>query len=208
MLVVADLHIEKGRSIGLRHRRPLPPYDTRETLRRLSDVIARYDPHLVVCLGDSFHDAGAMLSLEPTDKEAIALLASGRRWVWVAGNHDPAIPASMGGERMDELMANGLLFRHDDNGADGVVIGHYHPVAVLPIGGRVIRRRCFLIADRCLIMPAFGSYAGGLNILHPTLTGVAGEAAKIFLLGGRQVHAVPRSRLLGDGGRVAIETSL
>lgn len=199
LLVVADLHIEKGRSVGLRHRRPLPPYDTRETLARLSDVVARYDPLVVACLGDSFHDAGAMQRFEPADRQVITLLASGRRWVWIAGNHDPAIPASMGGERMHELATDGLLFQHDYRGTDGAVIGHYHPVAAVSIGGRVLRKRCFVVTDACLIMPAFGSYAGGLNVLHPALADLAGDRSKIFLLGSRGVHAVSRSRLLPDG---------
>ena len=55
LLVVADLHLEKGSSFA-RHGRLLPPYDTRETLARLARLIDRLAPATVIALGDSFHD--------------------------------------------------------------------------------------------------------------------------------------------------------
>ena len=55
ILLVADLHLEKGSAFAKR-RMMLPPYDTAETLRRLAAVIERYAPRRVVALGDSFHD--------------------------------------------------------------------------------------------------------------------------------------------------------
>ncbi len=201
LLVVADLHIEKGRSIGLRLRRPLPPYDTRETLRRLSAAIALYEPRTIACLGDSFHDANALLSLEPTDRDAINLLAVGKRWIWIVGNHDPFVPSGMGGEVVDQLTIGSLVFRHDYDGGTGVVIGHFHPVAATLLGGRLLRRRCFVATNQLLIMPAFGSYTGGLNIRHPVLAGLVGTEPDVFMLGSRGVHRIHWSRLMSDGGR-------
>ena len=49
-LLVADLHFEKGSSFA-RRGMFLPPYDTRETLACLHEVIARLDPVCVVALG-------------------------------------------------------------------------------------------------------------------------------------------------------------
>ena len=43
MLVVADLHLEKGSSYAARGQM-LPPYDTRETLRRLAAEVAALVP--------------------------------------------------------------------------------------------------------------------------------------------------------------------
>ena len=57
-LLVADLHLEKGSAYAARGTM-LPPYDTRETLIRLAEVIDRYEPGRVIALGDSFHDARA-----------------------------------------------------------------------------------------------------------------------------------------------------
>ena len=42
-LLVADLHLEKGSAFAKRGQF-LPPYDTRETLAALVDVVARFDP--------------------------------------------------------------------------------------------------------------------------------------------------------------------
>ena len=43
LLVVADLHLEKGSSFA-RRGQLLPPYDTLETLARLSRLVAGCDP--------------------------------------------------------------------------------------------------------------------------------------------------------------------
>lgn len=58
LLVVSDLHLEKGSSFASRGVL-LPPYDTVATLSRLAAVIARHDPRQVIALGDSFHDRDA-----------------------------------------------------------------------------------------------------------------------------------------------------
>jgi len=50
-LLVADLHLEKG-SAHAERGSFLPPYDTRQTLMRLAEVIDRYEPARVIALGD------------------------------------------------------------------------------------------------------------------------------------------------------------
>ncbi len=55
VLLVADLHLEKGSSFA-RRGMMLPPYDTAATLAKLTAVVARTRPRVVVALGDSFHD--------------------------------------------------------------------------------------------------------------------------------------------------------
>ena len=57
-LIVADLHLEKGSAYAARGQM-LPPYDTRETLRRLIAEVAALNPRTVVFLGDTFHDGEA-----------------------------------------------------------------------------------------------------------------------------------------------------
>src|SRR5438270_10608712 len=67
LLVVADLHLEKGSSFA-RRGQMLPPYDTTETLSRLARLVGRFDPRTVVALGDSFHDDGGATRLWPGDR--------------------------------------------------------------------------------------------------------------------------------------------
>src|SRR5689334_4612316 len=57
-LIFSDLHFEKG-SAYARGRQFLPPYDTADTLQRMTLAIARHRPARVIALGDSFHDADA-----------------------------------------------------------------------------------------------------------------------------------------------------
>src|SRR6185437_7104523 len=54
LLIVSDLHLEKGSSFATRGVL-LPPYDTVATLSRLAAVVAQFDPRRVIALGDSFH---------------------------------------------------------------------------------------------------------------------------------------------------------
>jgi hypothetical protein len=69
LLVVADLHLEKGSSFA-RRGQILPPYDTVETLRRLSQLIARLDPKWS-SPGDSHDDDGAA-RLSASDRATLA----------------------------------------------------------------------------------------------------------------------------------------
>src|SRR5947209_14152381 len=94
LLVVSDLHLEKGSSFAKRGVL-LPPYDTVATLGRLGAVIARHAPRVVIALGDSFQDREAHCRLSTSDRDAIAALQARREWIWIAGNHDPALPSDL-----------------------------------------------------------------------------------------------------------------
>src|SRR6202012_3428137 len=87
-LVFADLHFEKG-SAYARGRQFLPPYDTRATLLRMAQAVARHDPATIVALGDSFHDRGAAERLGAEERAMLQVMARTARFVWIAGNHDP-----------------------------------------------------------------------------------------------------------------------
>ncbi|MBL8556964.1 MAG: metallophosphoesterase, partial [Phenylobacterium sp.] len=99
-LVVADLHLEKGSSYAARGQM-LPPYDTRETLRRLAAEVAATTPRVVVLLGDTFHDRKAEGRLAADDAARLRTLAEGRALVWVVGNHDADGPQALPGETAD-----------------------------------------------------------------------------------------------------------
>src|SRR5690606_38144393 len=127
-----DLHLEKGSSYAPRGTL-LPPYDTRTTLARMADAIARLRPRTVVWLGDSFHDGDAASRLDGADATALARLVDGRDWLWIAGNHDPAPPAGLAGRSVGEFAFGPLRFRHEAvfMTAPGEVSGHFHPKAAV-----------------------------------------------------------------------------
>jgi len=198
VLVVADLHLEKGSAIAGRGAL-VPPYDTAATLQRLARTIEDYRPRTVIALGDSFHDVGAGDRLPDPYREALERLQTGRDWLWIAGNHDPARPANVRGDWFDELAIGGLCFRHEPDPASpaGEIAGHLHPVAKVRLRGRGVRRRCFAGDGRRLVMPAFGAFTGGLNILDEAYAGLFDPAAlAAWMIGGNAVYPIPGRKLL------------
>lgn len=198
MLVVADLHLEKGSAHAARGM-PLPPYDTAATLTRLAMLVARHDPAIVIALGDSFHDRGATARLSPQDRERLGLLQRGREWIWIAGNHDPEPHADVGGVCAETLVVRGLVFRHEPGGAlpgaAGEIGGHLHPCARIVQRGRSLVRRCFACDGRRMILPAFGAFTGGLNIRDDAFSRVFGGAGfTAHLIGDRRLYALPAER--------------
>lgn len=200
LLAVADLHLEKGSALA-RRGALLPPYDTSATLARLAAVVSRRQPRIVVALGDSFHDTGAGERIDDASREAIAGLQRGRDWIWIAGNHDPRPPTAIGGAWYEELAVGPVVFRHEPDPASpaGEIAGHLHPVAKVSLKGRGLRRRCFAGDGRRLVMPAFGAYAGGLNVLDVAYRGLfSARDLSAWMVGNRAVYPLPSRRLLPD----------
>ena len=199
LLIVADLHLEKGSSFAKRGVF-LPPYDTAATLARLGQLVARYAPRCVIALGDNFHDGGGADRLQDGDRDHLRALQRGRDWVWITGNHDPEPAGNIGGRFLDVLKFDALTFRHEPGGKDeGEVAGHLHPVARVARRGRAVSRRCFASDGARLVMPAFGAYTGGLNVrdrafanVFPTLGFTA------HMLGVERVYPVAARHCLPD----------
>jgi uncharacterized protein len=198
LLAVADLHLEKGSSFAARGQL-LPPYDTTETLARLTRLIAHYAPRCVVALGDSFHDGGGPARLGDDDRDNLRTLQRGRDWIWITGNHDPEPAADIGGTFQHVLTTSVLTFRHLPTGADGEVAGHLHPVARVSHRGRAISRRCFAADNARLVMPAFGAYTGGLNIRDAAFCDLFGALKfTAHMLGDDRLYAFAAKRCLPD----------
>ena len=190
LLAVADLHLEKGSAFASRGRL-LPPYDTTNTLGRLEAAIQGHRPETVVCLGDSFHDIQGAGRLAGSDAARLRRMTNAVDWIWVAGNHDPAPPADLGGRAMLEYCLGPLVFRHiaESGPVAGEVSGHFHPKAGFNWRGRHVGGRCFIGDARRLILPAFGAYAGGLDVRDPAIAGLFGRAARIHILGRTRLHS-------------------
>jgi hypothetical protein len=200
LLVVADLHLEKGSSFA-RRGVLLPPYDTAATLARLARLIQHYAPRIVVALGDSFHDGGGPERIADADRATLATLQHGRDWIWIAGNHDPDPAAGIGGRFAEVLALGPLTLRHEPsaNANDGEIAGHLHPVARVARRGRAVSRRCFASDGQRLVMPAFGAYTGGLNVRDRAISALFGSLAfTAHMLGDSRLYAIAASRCLSD----------
>ena len=199
-LLVADLHLEKGAAFAALGML-LPPYDTRTTLERLSKVIQAVDPARVVALGDSFHRSHSAERLASEDLNFLLKLQQGREWYWICGNHDPHLPDCIGGTVCATLSIRGVTLRHEPSAAQPAreIAGHLHPVARIARRGAAIRRRCFATDGHRLVMPAFGAYAGGLNVLDEAFGPLfLRPRLEAWMMGRADVYPVLGGLLLPD----------
>jgi hypothetical protein len=164
-LLVADLHLEKASHFAARGW-PLPPWDSEVTCARLEAAVAQTGARRVVALGDSFHDPGGPGRLDDAVRARLAALAARVELVWVSGNHDGVVGAGLGGVAVEALDLGGLVLRHEAQAGEprGEVSGHYHPKLTIRHRGRTMRRRCFALGTTKLILPAYGTLAGGLDV--------------------------------------------
>ena len=198
-LIVSDLHLEKGSHFAVRGQM-LPPYDTRETLRKLAGAIDTYDAETVIALGDSLHDATAAERLDSADLHSLRILQEDREWIWITGNHDQTIAPALGGTVLPELNVEGLELRHEPRlgAVTHEIAGHLHPAARLVLHGTALRRPCFVGNGLRLVMPAFGAFAGGLNILDAAFEPLFGsDGMAVWMLGQEGLYPVA-TRLLRE----------
>lgn len=180
-LLVADLHFEKASWFAIRGQM-LPPYDSIATLTQLGALADATDAAEIWCLGDSFHDSAGCERLSATARDALRALTSGRRWIWITGNHDRSIDRC-GGEVMDEALVDGLMLRHEADPRESrpELSGHFHPKLRVRVRGRQVSRRCFVATATKLILPAFGVLTGGLDAAHPEIVRAVGAGAEALV---------------------------
>jgi len=190
LLVVSDLHLEKGSSFA-RKGSLLPPWDTQVTLDRLTLMLRRYSPEIVVTLGDSFHDPDASGRLPNSQLARLKAMTDSHRFIWVLGNHDPNPPVGIGGEWMESFRFRSLVFRHEAAGGvrPAEIVGHHHPKATIQARGATITRSCFVLGTNRLMMPAFGAYTGGLSVGDPAIARLFPTGCRVFLLGSERLYS-------------------
>lgn len=197
-LVVADLHLEKGSAYAVRGQM-LPPYDTRETLDRLDAEVEALNPRVTILLGDTLHDGSAITRIAPDDRARIADMARRTTLIWITGNHDPEGSGDLAGETAVEVGLSKLILRHEPSPVPtaGEAAGHLHPCARVRSRMGSVRRRCFVTDGERLILPAFGAYAGGLNVRDAAFAHLFARPPLAVAL-GRKAHPLRWSALGPD----------
>ncbi|MFO1024984.1 MAG: ligase-associated DNA damage response endonuclease PdeM [Acetobacteraceae bacterium] len=195
LLVVSDLHLEKGSSLA-RRGMLLPPWDTHVTLDRLTLLLRKWSPETVVALGDSFHDSDGSSRLPGSEAQRLQTMTNSHRFVWVLGNHDPAPPAGLGGDPVAEYAVGPVVFRHQAVSAAGAgeVVGHHHPKATVQARAGTVSRPCFVSDGRRLMLPAFGAYTGGLDVRDPAIMRLFPRGGRVFLLGKERLFSFEIAR--------------
>ena len=201
VLIVADLHFEKSTSLAARGVL-LPPYDTRATLERLNRLVRLYRPKKVIALGDSFHDGLAASRLSQDDRARIEAMAREAQFIWIPGNHDAA-PTGMPGLSVTQYREGPFTFRHQALPALGPreieISGHFHPKASIEARAKRVSRACFVTDASRLMLPAFGTYTGGLDVHDPAISRLFPRGLRVFLLGQDQLFSFALEQL----GRMA-----
>ena len=188
LLLVADLHLEKASHFATRGW-PLPPWDSEATLGRLEAAVAATGAQRLVALGDSFHDAGGPERLEAGVRTRLKALAGQVEMIWVSGNHDGVVGAGLGGIAVEALSLGGLVLRHEAAAGEvrGEISGHYHPKLRIRHRGRMMRRQCFALGVSRLILPAYGSLAGGLDVDDPAYAGLFADGLEALVCEGGRI---------------------
>ena len=74
-----------------------------------------------------------------------------------------------------------------------------HPAAKLSLHGHTFRRPCFVSNGLRLVMPAFGTFTGGLNILDTAFEPLFGnEGLAVWMLGQEGLYPVAPRLLRPD----------
>ena len=192
-LVVSDLHFEKGHAQSAASQ--LPRYDTDTTLSKLSKIVNKINPQRCIFLGDSFDNAEVAKQLPEAYRVVLNDLSKGRRFVWIEGNHDPELPAFLPGKTCSEFILNGLYFTHqvtsDTEQKSGLISGHYHPKAKVNLKLRRISAPCFIKDPRHLMLPAFGAFTGGLNILDKAIQSVLVDPQSAYICHAGKIYHLP-----------------
>lgn len=198
LLLVADLHLEQGASLARRGLH-VPPYDTAVTLAMLERVVLATDTKRLVLLGDSFHDGVAHNEVLQNDATRLRAITSRVDTIWIAGNHDPGAHDNLGGVCVEELALGNITLRHipvELKSGEMEIAGHLHPGAAIEQRGSHIRTKCFVADDRRIILPAFGSYTGALNIRSAAFQGLLNtQSTKAWMISKTAIHAFPFKRL-------------
>ena len=195
-VIFSDLHLEKG-SWFAKQNVPLPPYDTVDTLDRIEQVINDFNPIRIISIGDSFHDEVWSERITERQRQRILNLVREHEWIWIQGNHDPSGAPSLGGISVPEYFNMPLTFRHEakENLTVGEVSGHYHPKAKIRLQNKNFTARCFITDGSRIILPAFGSFTGGLNVMNSAIMSLFTNEIRIFLLGSK-IRQFPKAALL------------
>ena len=197
-LLIADLHLEKASNMAKRGVH-LPPYDTRASLAQLQAVIAQAQPEQLIFLGDSFHDDEARDRIAETNLASLRAISECAATVWITGNHDPHPPTDIGGRIAAEVVLGGVTLRHEPKQLgpeEFEIAGHLHPGSAVSQRGRSIHCKCFIADDRRLVMPAFGSFTGGLSISSSPFKNLFLEKNfHVWMLSQRAIYKFPAKRV-------------
>ncbi len=170
-VVIADLHLgyegalhEEGVSI--------PRFQKGIMMDRLERIVKRHRPKKMIINGDFKHEFSKNLTQEWDDvNDVLNFLIDEIDIELTRGNHDNYLMTilakkDLGMVETTESQGMTITHGHKDITWDGtIIIGHEHPSLLLRDEiGASIKRPCFLISGRTIVLPAFSPLATGTNV--------------------------------------------
>ncbi|MEI9929172.1 MAG: hypothetical protein WDM89_01040 [Rhizomicrobium sp.] len=190
-LVFSDIHFEKGSFYALSGQF-LPPYDTRTALKRIATAMAKFAPRRVIALGRLL---SRPVGARPSGRKRTCDAGRARQPRGLDLDHGQSRSAAADMARRvitSEIAFGRLVFRHEPSvmAYRGEVAGHFHPCTTVSRRGRSLRRRCFVSDGTRIVMPAFGAYAGGLDLWDAAIASLFQSDFGAYVLGQTRVYAV------------------
>lgn len=184
MLIIADAHIGKV-SHFRKHGIPVPRMAERNNLWRLSGLVMKTKPEILVFLGDLTHSKHNKAWDQFIDFRSIY---TDMETVLVKGNHDILPPEALSKADIsvvDQIQIGPFLLTHDRADTDLFnLYGHIHPAIRLRGKGRQsLKVPCFFFGPDYGILPSFGDFTGSY-ILKPE------EGDTVFIPGEKETIKV------------------
>ena len=185
--IVSDLHLEKGSSFASSGQF-VPPFDSEETLNKLINFLKIHEVKIIILLGDTFHDRGALNRMSSKVKSIFDSLVENYEIIFVLGNHENKMKSAFI-KFYERYIVDDIHFLHEAVLEKKYQIsGHFHPVASLKINSKLITEKCLIHSENHLIMPAFGEFTGGLNINNPVFKPFLNRNYYIYFLTKKSVY--------------------
>ena len=185
--IVSDLHLEKGSSFASSGQF-VPPFDSEETLNKLINFLKIHEVKIIILLGDTFHDRGALNRMSSKVKSIFDSLVENYEIIFVLGNHENKMKSAFI-KFYERYIVDDIPFLHEAVLEKKYQIsGHFHPVASLKINSKQITEKCLIHSENHIIMPAFGEFTGGLNINNPVFKPFLNRNYYIYFLTKKSVY--------------------
>lgn len=162
-LILSDIHL--GKSAYFRKNGfAVPSFFHKNDLQRLEELIIHYQVENVYIVGDFIH-AGA--NDEVLHFKTFTENYTNCSFHLIKGNHDKVSTdflKTIGLKSVENISTiQGITLVHEPNaeGANYSISGHFHPGVNIPMLKKTTKRLpCFVILEKCIILPAFSKFTG------------------------------------------------
>ncbi len=208
IVVLGDLHLGYEKAME-EEGMYLPRVNNSSINEALNKILCRYEPKIVVMLGDIKHDfKRSRFETKKEIESIITLLSDAAEVVVVKGNHDnflQNILSDLDLLAVDYLDLCGFRMEHGhiDSGIRPVIIGHEHPsVKIRGEMGGGLKMQCFVhVKDEgIIVLPPFSPMSPGNDLLPgqtdqmaPALRNSNNNEAELY--GVSEIGIIPLGRL-------------